>query len=442
MPGKFGSLMKNFRTSEGGAIALVVALAAIPLFGVAGFAVDFAVQTTRQADFQAAADAAVLAGVKATTEQLTSGTGNGTAKRAGKKAAAEYFNVQAGRFPGTSGKFEIDIDIEGTEVKGKGIYSGQMTTFTSQLLGINKLNITAVSEVASGVAAAVDFHLVVDVSASMGIGASASDIQTMANTIGCAFACHAPAGMTGFGDTVTQAHNAGARLRIDVVRDELRELVNKLDLARNLGNRVAIHTFSNTMQTQIEPTGDAAQVNAALQNVRLASDWFQGGTDYAEALQALATKLESDASRDRNRDRIVIILTDGVASNVRYDQPATDFWGTDPNFTVFNPVFNGDGTTPMSMQGFDERHCSALKNRGLSTVYVINTEYVIPTVGTDDDTRFSEIEANLKGNINRQLQRCASKDEYAFQAGDARELDDAIKEIIRLLELNTLRLTN
>jgi hypothetical protein len=49
-----------------------------------------------------------------------------------------------------------------------------MTTFTSQLLGIDKLDITAVSEVASGVAPAVDFHLVVDVSASMGIGASAS----------------------------------------------------------------------------------------------------------------------------------------------------------------------------------------------------------------------------------------------------------------------------
>ncbi len=75
-------------------------------------------------------------------------------------------------------------------------------------------------------------------------------------------------------------------------------------------------------------------------------------------------------------------------------------------------------------------------------MYVINTENVIPSVGTDGDTRFSEIEANLKGNINRHLQRCASKDEYAFQAGDARELDDAIKEIIRLLELNTLRLTN
>jgi len=270
MPARLRHLLKDFKTADGGALALVAALAAIPLFGAAGFAVDYAVQNARQADFQAAADAAVLAGVKATTEQLTSGTGNGMAKRAGKEAAAKYFDAQAGGFPGTSGNFEIAIEIVGTEVKGKGVYTGQMTTFTSQLLGIDKLNITAVSEVASGVAPAVDFHLLVDVSASMGIGASAGDIQTMANTIGCAFACHAPAGMTGFGDTVTQAHNAGARLRIDVVRDELRDLVDKLDLSRNLGNRVAVYTFSNTMQTQIDPTSDAAQVNAALQNVRLA----------------------------------------------------------------------------------------------------------------------------------------------------------------------------
>jgi Flp pilus assembly protein TadG len=442
MPARLRHLLKDFKTADSGALALVAALAAIPLFGAAGFAVDYAVQNARQADFQAAADAAVLAGVKATTEQLTSGTGNGKAKKAGKKAAAQYFDAQAGRFPGTRGRFKFSVDIVGTEVKGKGVYTGKMTTFTSQLLGINKLNITAVSEVASGVAPAVDFHLVVDVSASMGIGASAADVQTMANTIGCAFACHAPAGMTGFGDTVTQAHNAGARLRIDVVRDELRDLVDKLDLSRNLGNRVAVHTFSNTMQTQIEPTGDAAQVNAALQNVRLASDWLQGGTDYAETLQTLATKLESDASRDRNRERIVILLTDGVASNVRYDQAATNFWGTDPNFTVFNPVFNGDGTTAFSLQGFDERLCRPLKRRGLATVYVINTEYVIPTVGTDHDGRFDTIERELAGDINRHLQRCASQDEYAFQAGDAGELEAAIKEIIRLLELNTLRLTN
>jgi hypothetical protein len=270
MPARLRHLLKDFKTADSGALALVAALAAIPLFGAAGFAVDYAVQNARQADFQAAADAAVLAGVKATTEQLTSGTGNGKAKKPAKRLPQSTLTHRPADFPGTRGNFKIAIDIVGTEVKGKGVYTGKMTTFTSQLLGINKLDITAVSEVASGVAPAVDFHLVVDVSASMGIGASASDIQTMANTIGCAFACHAPAGMTGFGDTVTQAHNAGARLRIDVVRDELRDLVDKLDLSRNLGNRVAVHTFSNTMQTQIEPTGDAAQVNAALQNVKLA----------------------------------------------------------------------------------------------------------------------------------------------------------------------------
>jgi hypothetical protein len=138
----------------------------------------------------------------------------------------------------------------------------------------------------------------------------------------------------------------------------------------------------------------------------------------------------------------VILLTDGVATNVRYDQAATDFWGTDPNFTLFSPVFNGDVTTAFSMQGFDEDHCDQLKRRDLATVYVINTEYVIPTVGTDHDVRFETIERELASDINRHLQRCASKDEYAFQAGDARELDEAVKEIIRLLELNTLRLTN
>ncbi|MEE4235917.1 MAG: vWA domain-containing protein [Anderseniella sp.] len=442
MIGKLRRLLNEFRTADSGAMAMVAALAAIPMLGAAGMALDFAVQNTRQADFQAAADAAVLAGVKATTEQLTSGAGNNRATQAGKKAAADYFRIQADRFPGTRGEFNVEIVINGTEVHGKGVYDGRMKTYVSQLIGMRALNIAAVSEVSSGVAPAVDFHLLVDVSASMGIGASNADIQTMANSIGCAFACHAPSGMTGWGDTVAAAHNAGARLRIDVVRDELRNFVDELHLSRSLGNRVAVHTFSNTMQTVTDASGDEAHVNAALQNVRLASDWHQGGTDFAEALRSLATKLESDASRDRNRKRVVILLTDGVASNVRYDQAATDFWGTDPNFTVFAPVFNGDGTTPMSLQGFDEDHCDALKRRDLATVYVINTEYVIATVGTDHDARFSMIEANLKDDIRRHLRRCASDADFAFEAGNSQKLKEAIQEIVRLLELNTLRLTN
>ena len=67
MHGKLRRLLNEFRTADSGAMAMVAALAVIPMIGAAGMALDFAVQNTRQADFQAAADAAVLAGVKATT---------------------------------------------------------------------------------------------------------------------------------------------------------------------------------------------------------------------------------------------------------------------------------------------------------------------------------------------------------------------------------------
>jgi Flp pilus assembly protein TadG len=99
MPARLRHLLKDFKTADSGALALVAALAAIPLFGAAGFAVDYAVQNARQADFQAATDAAVLAGVKATTEQLTSGTGNGRAKKPAKRLPQSILTHRPAIFP-------------------------------------------------------------------------------------------------------------------------------------------------------------------------------------------------------------------------------------------------------------------------------------------------------------------------------------------------------
>src|SRR5680860_121762 len=56
-------LFRRFKTSISGNFALTFAIAAIPLFGVAGFAVDYSRAITAQAKVQTALDAAALAAI-------------------------------------------------------------------------------------------------------------------------------------------------------------------------------------------------------------------------------------------------------------------------------------------------------------------------------------------------------------------------------------------
>jgi len=81
---RFLRRLEKFGRNKSGQVALTFGLAAIPLFGVAGVAVDYARKVDAQAGTQAAIDGAAMA--------ATSALNSGESKAAYEKAAQDFFN--------------------------------------------------------------------------------------------------------------------------------------------------------------------------------------------------------------------------------------------------------------------------------------------------------------------------------------------------------------
>ncbi|MGB7431708.1 MAG: vWA domain-containing protein [Ahrensia sp.] len=381
------------------------------------------------------------------TEQVAkSGASDQQAISRGQQLAGEYFRAQMAdhQIP-YSGQFSAQVSINNLTYSGTANYTGESPLTLAKIFESPPLPISI--ESAANIAGQEynEIHIVIDNSASMGVGADNASIARMATAINCAFACHIPAGLPGYSDTHIAARNAGAELRIDVVKRAAIDLVGSLQ-AEGYGDlmSVAVHTFSNSLTTVQPSTSDLALVQTALGTVELSNELNEGGTGFDRSIDQLESivGISGDGSRSTARRKSVILVTDGVSTNIAFDLAGPNVGSENPAFRAFSPVINGAPGAWFTSQGFDDRLCNDLKNRNQATVITLNVEYVIPTVGTDGDTRFSEINNVLKPDIERHMQDCASSPALARTANDPVDIRAAMAELLQNLQSYTLRLTN
>lgn len=438
--------MKTFIKDTKGNFAITFALLAVPTIGAVALAVDYAAAVNTRSYIQNAADAAILAGVRETEQAFRNGANTQQAIQMGTSVAQTFFSAQMDdhQIPYT-GQFNPTISVQNLTYSGVATYIGESPLFFGKVFEASNLPISI--ESAANIAGQEynEIHIVIDNSASMGVGADTTSITRMANTIGCAFACHIPPGLPGYVDTHIDARNAGATLRIDVVKRATAELINRLE-AEGYGDlvRVAVHTFSNTLETVQTATTDMNAARTALNSVELTNKLYEGGTGFNQSIDQLETAvgISGDGSRASESRKTVILISDGVATNIRFDPTGPNVGTADPAFRAFAPVINGSPGEWFTSQGFDDRLCDDLKQRNEATVVTLNVEYVIPTVGTDDDTRFSEIESVLKPDIKRYMEDCASSPALAKSANNPAEIYAAMSDLLQNLEAYSLRLTN
>lgn len=438
--------MQSFIRDRRGNFGIMFALLSVPTIGAVALAVDYAAAVNTRGYIQSAADAAILAGVRQAQQATKQGATNDQAKRRGVQLAGEFFRSQLEdhQIP-YSGQFNANVTIANTTFSGTATYSGESPLFFGKVFDTTNLPISI--ESAANIAGQEynEIHIVIDNSASMGVGADNASIARMDGAINCAFACHIPPGLPGYSDTHIMARDAGAQLRIDVVKNAASNLVSNLQ-AEGYGDllSVAVHTFSNSLETVQPATTDLAQVQTALSTVELSNALYAGGTGFDQAIDQLETEvgISGDGSRANARRKSVILVTDGVATNIQFDLAGTNVGTENPAFRAFNPVINGAPGGWFTSQGFDDRLCRDLKTRNGATVITLNVEYVIPTVGTDGDTRFSQIDAVLKPDIERHMQDCASSPTLARTANDPAEIRAAMTDLLQNLKAYNLRLTN
>lgn len=435
----------DFLRNEAGNYAVIAAACAMPLFAAAGLAVDYSRITRTQTKIQQTADAAVLAAVRDASDRLAAGDSEKKAFAEARKIGEALFEANM-RMDNDSyaGAFRVSIVRTADGIKGTAQWKGRSAGTLLAAVGLKDSDITIDAQALIGSGSFIELHFLVDTSASMGVGAAPSDHQIMANTIGCAFACHVPANSVYWRSTIGEARSAGATLRIDAVKAAIGTMLDDLAANNLSGNslRVSIHTFSNRLTTRLQPTTNATDIRKAVAQIELDGSEGQTGTNFSAALSALQAKLpvSGDGSSAKSRKVYAVLLTDGVATNVMYKSGVNGEYTDDPAFAWYSPVYNGNGA--WAMQGFDPAACTGIKTVKKAELMTLNIRYTIPKVGTDNDGRFNEIGTHLAPKIATNMETCASAPDYALWADTPASIHDAMSKLAGMLGSSTLRLAN
>jgi Flp pilus assembly protein TadG len=202
----FFRLMNRFRRDQRGNLAVIFAIATVPLITAIGCAIDYSEATRIRAKMQSAADAAAVAAISQNSSGWLAAslmTTNGEVAVAETDAAnifngnitasASLFNnktvtpvvTKTGPVLTSTVTFSADVPVTFMKVMGP--------------MGLQKLTVSGTSAASSSLPLYLDFYLMLDVSGSMGLPSTAAE-QNRLSAInpdnfsnyptGCTFACH------------------------------------------------------------------------------------------------------------------------------------------------------------------------------------------------------------------------------------------------------------
>lgn len=410
-------LFQDFLRGRRGNVAMIFAVAAVPITLLTGMGVDYTTALDRQIQLNAAADAGVLAAI--TPSMMVQPTDVAA------QAAKDTFNAQAAAIAGvTYSPSDVSVNIATTGATGaKRVvtlsYKAKSQNLFAAVVNMNAMALSGGAQGTGGQAPNIDFYLLLDASPSMLIGATQTDISKLMNATkqyqdkpnGCAFACHesnpsaeSPAlGNPGGVDNYAVARNLGLTLRIDLLKQAAQNLMDTANTAKSTNNtayRAAIYTFDQGFNTIAPltslltpdpryPGADAkAKASAIDVEVVYKNNWLTSSnynqdsdTDYANAMSSINTAMPDPGSGTAvNGDKpqeVLFFVTDGV------------------NDAMVN------GTRVHSVM--DPSKCATIKARGIR-IAVLYTEYLpLP-----NDAWYNGHVASFQSNIAPSLQACAS----------------------------------
>jgi Flp pilus assembly protein TadG len=315
--------------------------------------------------------------------------------------------------------------------------------------------IHASSTTVVGFGATLQINIAMDSSASMIVGATPADVNTIATWVSnnwslvkpgdpppytggdnppCAFACHDIGGSTQPSDValgLTHAHSAGATTRFDVMVAAANQLISHVqtlststtELAKNTyifniySFDTAIHQYGTTNMSYAAATTAVGSVSPGLDTyINSAMTTFAGsGTNSIGA--------NGNGSSTSSPLKFMILVTDGLQSDRDKNWQNCTNWGYDANWNFNSTCLAGGFDVPMSTAA-----CTTLKNEGV-VLAVLETPYV-PLTGQDPHNTPYEGTVrhiiypggpNTASTLSAALQSCASTG-YYFQAVNSSDI--------------------
>jgi len=313
---------RRLSSANDGSIAPVAAIVLLALCMTVGLSIDYSRNLAAKTKLQSAADAASLAAVASVAQSEGTEADLASAKAMAHRVYSERLKDEADQLQQTPSIELVQRDGSYTatvtfSVANQNVF-GALFSQTSQ-----SLNGTAV---ASQQSTFLDLHLVLDVSASMGLGASEDDQRRLFENTGCQFGCHVAESGT---SNEQNAINLGIPMRIDVLRSATRQMMDDVEAHPARDNvRIALHAFHDTAEQILAPTNDLDQARLSVQQLRLGMGRARTGTSPGTGrtpdsgdtqplvmAQYLESALHHQGHGMRGDPRkLVVIVTDGTES--------------------------------------------------------------------------------------------------------------------------------
>ncbi|MGO9359950.1 MAG: TadE/TadG family type IV pilus assembly protein [Xanthobacteraceae bacterium] len=202
---KFVRTATSFRCNTRGNVAVITALATLPLVAAVGCVVDYTTASMIKTKLQAAADAASLATVSISSSVITTAknmTGNG-AVSGGSTYATNFFNSNLSTSPENTGYSSVTptatVTKNGMILTATVSFTAQVPTTFMGIAGYKNVTVSGTSTASYTLSTYIDFYMALDVSGSMGMPSTSSEQSRLMAVnpdnfgnypSGCTFACH------------------------------------------------------------------------------------------------------------------------------------------------------------------------------------------------------------------------------------------------------------
>ena len=220
-------LMNRFRKDRRGNIAVIFAIACVPLISAIGFAVDYSEAMRVKAKLQSAADAAAVASISQNSSgwlaasKMTSNGEVTTAEADARNIFNGNVNASTNLFTGQA--VNATVTKTGPVLTASVTFSANVPVTFLKVLGVfghsvTQLTVTGSSSASSSLPLYLDFYVMLDVSGSMGLPSSNAEQTRLAAVnpddfsaypTGCTFACHFQSQGSCTNPPVGQKTNAG-----------------------------------------------------------------------------------------------------------------------------------------------------------------------------------------------------------------------------------------
>lgn len=306
---------------------MLFAVASTILVAVVGVTVNFTEAVQARQSIQDAADAAALAGVHAAQNYLAthgwSTTNAALAQTTASTAAKATFaaNTAALHFVAAPTENSTTTIVSTLNISSHFDVSADLATIFAQILGMGSVTISATAEATLAMPRTYyQFVFLVDISGSMAVGGTNSDItkltstydanftdnpwcvQTPSSYTSCAFACHDPSNAypcTQYPDKKTRRTKAASlniKLKIDYAKDAVASFLSGVQSAIGSGDAVAsIYTYATNNYTIDQNVSlSKAQTDTAsieIETIIPSLNW--GYTNTTNALSNLSSALNN-----------------------------------------------------------------------------------------------------------------------------------------------------